>query len=137
MIALKNREFRSKVDQLEHTLFANEKVPSLMAATAVLVSAPTILKLSNIGKRIPPDMQGLNITRVLKDPTKKVRESCLIEVDEADINMGYLGSRVKYLITENYSLTIYNGLKEHGDIYDRVNDTLQLTATTCPAKITI
>ncbi len=88
--------------------------------------APTILKLSNISKRIPPDMQGLNITRVLKDPTKKVRESCLIEVDEADISMGYLGSRVKYLITENYSLTIYNGLKEHGDIYDRVNDPLQL-----------
>jgi len=35
-------------------------------------------------------------------------------------------TRVKYLITERYSLTIYNGLKGHGDIFDRVNDPLQL-----------
>ena len=100
--------------------------------------APTILNLSNIDKKsIPQDMQGVDVTPVLKDPTEKVRESCLIEVDEADIGMaskmpmaatigGSLETRVKYLITEKYSLTIYNGLKGHGDIFDRVNDPLQL-----------
>jgi len=82
-------------------------------------------------------MQGVDVTPVLKDPSVKVRESCLVEVDEADIGMasampgaammgGSLENRVKYLITERYSLTIYNGFKGHGDIFDRVNDPLQL-----------
>jgi len=121
------------------------KVPGLAKKGEVsdsLVSAidlaPTILNLSNIDKKsIPQDMQGVDVTPVLKDPTEKVRESCLIEVDEADIGMaskmpmaaaigGSLETRVKYLITEKYSLTIYNGLKGYGDIFDRVNDPLQL-----------
>jgi arylsulfatase A-like enzyme len=101
--------------------------------------APTILNLSNIDKnKFPPDMQGVDITPVLKDPIVKVRESCLIEIDEADNRMaknmpmalnamgGSLDYRVKYLITEKYSLAIYNGLRGHGDLYDRANDPLQL-----------
>jgi len=36
---------RYKIHENINTLFANEKVPSLIAATVVLVSAPTILKL--------------------------------------------------------------------------------------------
>jgi len=36
---------RYKIHENINTLFANEKVPSLIAATVVLVSAPTILKI--------------------------------------------------------------------------------------------
>ena len=36
---------RYKIHENINTLFANEKVPSLIAASAILVSAPTILKL--------------------------------------------------------------------------------------------
>jgi len=36
---------RYKIHENINTLFANEKVPALIAATAVLVSAPAILKL--------------------------------------------------------------------------------------------
>jgi hypothetical protein len=36
---------RYKIHENINTLFANEKVPALIAATAVLVSAPTILKI--------------------------------------------------------------------------------------------
>jgi len=36
---------RYKIHENINTLFANEKVPTLIAATVVLVSAPTILKI--------------------------------------------------------------------------------------------
>ena len=95
--------------------------------------APTILNLSNINKEvIPPDIQGIDITPILKDPNAKVRDSCFIEVDEADIGLinrpkekypfGNLEMRVKTLITKRYSLTIYNKLPGFGDLFDREND---------------
>jgi len=117
------------------------KVPGITPKGAVsdsLVSAidlaPTILNLSNIDKKkIPLDMQGLDITPVLKDPSEKIRDSCLIEVDEADIPnknpalkdkqpFGNLEMRLKSLVTERYTLTVYNKLNEYGDLFDRKND---------------
>ncbi|MHA1527092.1 MAG: hypothetical protein ACTSQD_08670, partial [Promethearchaeota archaeon] len=92
------------------------------------------LNLSNIDKKkIPLDMQGIDITPVLKDPNAKIRDSCLIEVDEADIPnkdpalkdkqpFGNLEMRLKSLVTERYTLTVYNKLNEYGDLFDRIND---------------
>ncbi len=120
------------------------KVPGVTKSGGIsdsLVSAvdlaPTILNLSNIDKGvIPPDIQGIDITPVLKDPCVKVRDSCLIEVDEADISnkrrtkeklpFGNLEMRVKSLVTERYTLTIYNKLHGYGDLFDRENDPEEL-----------
>jgi arylsulfatase A-like enzyme len=100
--------------------------------------APTILSLLNIEKKNQPEeMQGIDITPVIKDPKAKVRDCCFIEVDEADCGIDYsihplvkaLGNmemRLKYLITERYSLTIYNGLVGYGDLFDRQEDPHEL-----------
>jgi arylsulfatase A-like enzyme len=116
------------------------KVPGITPKGAVsdsLVSAvdlaPTILNLSNINKEsIPLDIQGLDITPVLKNPSEKVRDSCLIEIDESDIRLkkidqgrnrfGNLDMRLKTLVTERYTLTVYNNLPGYGDLFDREND---------------
>ena len=82
-------------------------------------------------------MQGVDITPVLKDPRTRVRDSCFIEIDEADNGLakampiiteafGNMELRVKYLVTERYSLTIYNGLKGYGDLFDRRDDPHEL-----------
>lgn len=99
--------------------------------------APTILNLSNINKKkIPLDIQGVDITPILKDPSVKLRDSCIVEVDEADIRMkapaiqnnpllkifGNTALRVKSLVTERYTLTVYNQLHGYGDLFDRQND---------------
>jgi len=120
------------------------KVPGVTKTGAVsdsLVSAvdlaPTILNLSNIKKnKIPLDMQGIDITPILKDPSEKIRDSCLIEVDEADIRMKAQSAqenplskvftnsslRLKSVVTERYTLTVYNNLPGYGDLFDRKND---------------
>ncbi|MFX0136034.1 MAG: sulfatase [Candidatus Hodarchaeota archaeon] len=120
------------------------KVPGITPKGAVsdsLVSAvdlaPTILNLSNINKeKIPLDMQGIDIIPILKDPSVKLRDSCLIEIDEADIRMKdqslqnnplsklFYNSalRVKSVVTERYTLTVYNNLPGYGDLFDRKND---------------
>ncbi len=80
----------------------------------------TILNLLNIPERHhPPDMQGYDITPILKDLNQKVRDCCLIENDE---EVGTLNARLRILITEDYKLTIYEGLSDFGDIFDRKND---------------
>ncbi len=96
--------------------------------------APTVLNLSNIDKgAIPLDIQGIDITPVLKDPSEKVRDACLIEVDESDIRnkdpeikdtlpFGNLDMRLKTIVTERYTLTVYNKLQGYGDLFDRKND---------------
>ncbi|MCP4631773.1 MAG: sulfatase-like hydrolase/transferase, partial [candidate division Zixibacteria bacterium] len=100
--------------------------------------APTILNLLDINKEDQPEaMQGVDITPVLKDPTTKVRDCCLIEIDEADSGSAYTNHpvfkdagnmelRLKYLITDRYSLTIYNGLLGYGDLFDRQEDPHEL-----------
>ena len=117
------------------------KVPGVTPKGAIsdsLVSAidlaPTILNLSNINKKVIPfDIQGIDITPVLKNPSEKVRDSCLIEVDEADIHnkdpahkdglpFGNLEMRLKTLVTERYNLTVYNKLNGYGDLFDRIDD---------------
>jgi len=80
----------------------------------------TILNLTNIPKRLhPPFIQGVDLTPVLEDPEAKVRDCCLIEEDE---EVGPIEVRLRHLITETHKITIYAGLEDDGDIYDRKND---------------
>lgn len=84
----------------------------------------TILNLLGIKERHhPPDMQGFDITPVLKDPNVKIRDCCFVENDE---EIGPLKSRIRHLITEDYKLTIYESKPGFGDIYDRKNDPHEL-----------
>jgi len=108
------------------------KVPGVTkpAVTNSLASSidisKTILNLLKIPKKEhPPDMQGVDLTPVLLDPSKKVRDHCLVEHDE-EIEMFKVKARLRHLITENYKLTIYNGLKGYGDLFDCKKDPEEL-----------
>jgi arylsulfatase A-like enzyme len=82
--------------------------------------AKTILNLTKINKRFQsPFIQGVDLTPVLKDPKVKVRDCCYVEEDE---ELGPISIRLRHLITETHKITIYAGLEDTGDIYDRVND---------------
>jgi len=82
--------------------------------------APTLMKLLRIRNRDqPPNMQGVDISPVLKDPTKKVRDHCLIEEDEEFMTVEF---RLRHLVTEDYKMTIYNRFPGYGEIFDRKND---------------
>jgi len=120
------------------------KVPGVTKAGNVsdsLVSAvdlaPTILNICGIDPELqPPDMQGHILTPMLKDPNQKLRDNCLIEVDEIDTGRvdrwqnPSLASlpvgRLKYLITDRYSLTVYDGFPGYGDLFDLQEDPHQL-----------
>ncbi len=80
----------------------------------------TLLKLLEIKDRyLPPDMQGLDMTPVLKGEQKNVRDCCYVEEDE---DLGPISVRLRHLITKDYKLTLYNGIEEYGDLFDRKND---------------
>jgi iduronate 2-sulfatase len=82
--------------------------------------APTLMKLLRIrSRKQPPDMQGVDMTPVLKDPTIKVRDHCLIEEDEEIFGIKL---RLRHLITEDHKITVYEHLRDYGDIFDRKND---------------
>jgi len=107
------------------------KVPGLIKPGGIsdsLVSSidypKTILNLLNIKERHhPPDMQGYDISPILKYPKEKVRDSILIENDE---EVGTMEARLRHLVTEDFKLTVYDTLDNFGDIYDRKNDPLEL-----------
>ena len=86
--------------------------------------APTLMKLLRVSSRHqPPDMQGVNIIPVLKEPTAEVRDFCLIEEDEEIFGVKL---RVRHLVTNKYKITVYHGLRDYGEIYDRKNDPHEL-----------
>ncbi len=105
------------------------RVPRItkLAVTDALMSSidypKTILNLLGVKKRRqPPDMQGFDFTPVLQnpaDPDKQPRDCSLIEHDE---EVGPLHVRLRHLITKDYKLTIYEGHKDFGDLFDRKND---------------
>jgi arylsulfatase A-like enzyme len=87
--------------------------------------AKTILNLTKIPNRFhSPFIQGVDLTPVLKDPEVKVRDCCLVEEDE---ELGPISIRLRHLITETHKITIYAGLEDFGDIYDRMKDPDELT----------
>ena len=84
----------------------------------------TVLSLLGIPERHqPPDMQGYNVAPILENPDKEIRDCVFIENDE---EIGPLTARLRHLITKDYKLTIYAGLNNFGDIYDRNNDPYEL-----------
>jgi len=106
------------------------KVPGLAKSTVSnsLISSidlpKTILNLLNIReRRHPPDMQGYNMTPVLENPKEKIRDCILIEHDD---EVGPIQARVRHLVTEDFKLTLYEGLRDFGEIYDRKNDPHEL-----------
>jgi len=68
-------------------------------------------------------MQGYDMTPVLENPEENIRDSCFIEHDD---EVGPIQARVRHLVTEDYKLTLYEGLTDFGDIYDRKNDPHEL-----------
>ncbi|MFX1429605.1 MAG: sulfatase [Promethearchaeota archaeon] len=106
------------------------KVPGLTKSSVSksLVSSidypKTILNLLDVPERHqPPDMQGYDITPILENSDKEVRDCILIENDE---EIGPFEARLRHLITKDYKLTVYSSLSNFGDIYDRKNDPHEL-----------
>ena len=106
------------------------KVPGLvqnMVSDSLISSidiVPTLLKLLRIGKRYHPhELQGIDISPILKNPSMKLRDCCLIEEDEEFFSVKI---RLRHLITENYKITVYNNLRNYGEIFDRKNDPEEL-----------
>ncbi len=86
----------------------------------------TILNLLKINeKEHPPDIQGIDIMPILKNPNVKLRDCCFIEHDE-EIDNFNLQVRVRHLITEDYKLTVYENQKGYGDLYNRKVDPYEL-----------
>ncbi|NVM00900.1 MAG: sulfatase-like hydrolase/transferase, partial [Candidatus Helarchaeota archaeon] len=90
----------------------------------------TILSLLNIDKKFfPPELQGVDLTPILKDPKTKVRDNCIIEEDEElprmvkaiDTNV-----RLRTLITETHRITIRQGYEQWGEIIDLENDLVEI-----------
>jgi arylsulfatase A-like enzyme len=80
----------------------------------------TILHLLGIKeRRHPPNFQGYDMSSVLEDPSKKVRNCCLIEEDEEVSNIRI---RLRHLVTEDHRITLYNGINDYGDIFSTKND---------------
>ncbi|MGV9204484.1 MAG: sulfatase [Promethearchaeia archaeon] len=84
----------------------------------------TISKLAGLRERHLHDyIQGVDLTPVLKDPEKSVREYCYVEEDE---EVGPLIIRLRHLITKKYKITTYESMEDFGDIYNRQNDPKEL-----------
>jgi arylsulfatase A-like enzyme len=86
----------------------------------------TILSILGLKERYQPvGMQGYNMTPILESPgeqDKEIRDCCLIAQDEEVGPKGPMYVRLRHLITKKYKLTIYEGIKDYGDLYNRKND---------------
>ncbi|MHA1730282.1 MAG: sulfatase family protein [Promethearchaeota archaeon] len=81
----------------------------------------TILNILGIAEKYQPKtFQGLDITPILKNPDKKVRDRVLIEHDEE--LAGDKVMRLRTLVTKRYRLTLYDGYENTGDIFDLKED---------------
>ncbi|NHJ24960.1 MAG: hypothetical protein EAX89_10315 [Candidatus Lokiarchaeota archaeon] len=98
--------------------------PSISNALISSIDIPkTILELLSIKERYrPPQMQGYDMTPVLKNESEDVRDCILITEDEEVGPKGPLYTRLCHLITKDYKLTKYAELPHFGDIYHRKRD---------------
>ena len=81
----------------------------------------TILNLLEIEKKYhSPYFQGYDFSPIFKDPKQKLRDQVLIEQDE-EIDKDTV-IRLRSLVTENHRLTIYDGNKNVGDIFNYRED---------------
>jgi len=108
-----------KVPDMTTTGVSSSLVSSLDISKTIL----NLLKI--IEKNQPPDMQGVDITPVLKNLSTILRDCCFIEHDE-EIDNFNLQVRVRHLITEKYKLTVYESQKGYGDLYHRKEDPYEL-----------
>jgi len=107
------------------------RIPGLKnAKTAALISQVdypiTLLNLLGISQRKRPDMQGIDMTPVLENPSDKEmepRKKILIENDE---EVGKLNVRLRHLVTKEHKLTIYEGYPGYGDLFERNKDPYEL-----------
>ncbi len=90
----------------------------------------TILSLLNIETKFwPPELQGVNLTPILQDPSLKVRDHVIIEEDEElpkmqsalDTNV-----RLRTMITESHRITLRQGYENFGEIIDLKNDPVEM-----------
>ncbi len=108
------------------------KVPGLTQKgkiTNSLVSSidipQTLMELLQIKEKYRPvGMQGKDITPILKDPSKKVRDCCIIEEDEQSQKDSHdLPSlRVRTMVTDTYRLTVYQNHENYGELYNLKRD---------------
>ncbi|MBY9008637.1 MAG: sulfatase-like hydrolase/transferase [Candidatus Lokiarchaeota archaeon] len=81
----------------------------------------TILNILGVKEKLHPEaFQGYDITPILNDPNKKVRERVLIEHDE-EIAADRI-FRVRTLITERHRLSLYDDYVNMGEIFDYESD---------------
>ena len=99
--------------------------PSISDSLISSIDIPkTILHLLNINpKRHPPDMQGYDYTPVLSAPEETLRDSLFIENEE---ELGPFRSRLRTVVTREFKLTVYEGINDYGDLFDRINDPEEL-----------
>jgi len=88
------------------------------------------LNLLNIkSKYHPPGTQGFDLSPILKDPEKEVRDHCIIEEDQDTEDFkGRLklpSMRIRTMITEDHRITLYQGHENTGDLFDLKNDPLE------------
>ncbi|MFW9943016.1 MAG: sulfatase/phosphatase domain-containing protein, partial [Candidatus Thorarchaeota archaeon] len=89
----------------------------------------TVLNILNIKSRDqPPAMQGYDLTPILKTPNEIVRDCCIVEddVDTLKDATGFPPFRARTMITDKYRMTVYQGRKETGDLYDLENDPYEI-----------
>ena len=110
------------------------KVPGMTKAGVItdsLVSSIdipiTILNLLNVKSKLQPTgMQGYDITPILKEPSVKIRDHCIIEEDEdahkTTKQKIYGNLRVRTMVIEDYRITFYQGWEGIGDLFDLKND---------------
>jgi len=112
------------------------KVPDLTIPGTVTYSLAssvdipkTILNILNIKpKDQPPGMQGYDLSPIMMDPAKKLRDSCIIEEDEDSQKDSYKlpDLRVRTMVTEDYRITVYQGYEQTGDLFDLKKDPHEL-----------
>ncbi|MFW9950024.1 MAG: sulfatase [Candidatus Thorarchaeota archaeon] len=108
-----------KVPRIAKPAVSNSLISSLDISKTIL----NLLKINE--KDHPSDMQGIDITPILKNPNMKLRDCCFIEHDE-EIDNFNLQVRVRHLITEDYKLSVYENQKGYGDLYNRKDDPNEL-----------
>jgi len=87
----------------------------------------TILNLLKVKRKYHPlGMQGYDLTPILKNPSFKIRDHCIIEEDqdyeESKDRTKLPSLRVRTMITEDNRITIYQGYEDAGDLFDLKND---------------
>lgn len=90
----------------------------------------TILNLLNIKSDFHPQgMQGHDLTPILKDPEKEIRDNCIIEEDDDfQTSKGSFRPpiRIRTMISDNYRISVFQGPENGGELIDLKNDPNEL-----------